>query len=131
MPLSIYTVTPITHCRRSVDVLFDESNVHIIPDYPQAVSEQQMEIAFAVGLPSSVTVVEGVSEHVIPQSTLLLIALQLSPVLAELSGAYVIGISAYQTTGPPSTADNMSQIVSGVVVPSVLLMLTICGLIVG
>lgn len=89
-----------------------------------------MEIAFAVGLPSSVTVMEGVTEHVIPQSTLLLIALQLSPVLAELSGAYVIGISAYQTTEPPST-DNMSQIVSGIVVPSVLLVLTICGLIIG
>lgn len=111
----------IFHFRRSKDPLFYESSTYIVPDYPREVSDSQLEIAFAVTLPSSVTLVSGVVDYFIPQSTLLSLGLELSPVLAELSGAYIIGMSAYKPTDLPITASLWSQIGVQVTVPSVLL----------
>ena len=100
--------------------------MHIVPDYPQELNQNQIEIAFAVALPAFVTLQPNVTHHFIPQSTLLLVGLQLSPVLATLSGSYIIGISAYKPTPPQD-----SQIVTGIAIVFTLLGLIIVGVLAG
>lgn len=63
----------------------------------------------------------GVTDYFIPQSTLLSLGLKLSPVLAELSGAYIIGMSAYKPTEVPTAPSIWSQVAIGIAVPSALL----------
>ena len=116
-----------TH-RRSDDVIFDASSVYVIPEYPNALGDTQMEIAFAVTLPFSLTLVSGATDYFIPQSTLLSLGLDLSPVLAETTGAYIIGISAYQPRAESSPASLWSQIGVAVTVPSVILTLLLLGI---
>ena len=87
-----------------------------------------MEIAFAVTIPFSLTLVPGETDYFVPQSTLLSLGLNLSPLLAESTGAYVIGISAYQPREDQSPASLWSQIRVGVTVPSVILILLLLGI---
>lgn len=56
-----------------------------------------------------------------PQSTLLSLGLELSRVLADLSGAYIIGISAYQPRKVPTTTSIWTQVAVGIAIPSALL----------
>ena len=107
------------------DVIFNENSTYIIPDYPQAVGDTQIEVAFAVSLPLTVALLAGATEYFIPQQTLLSVGLELSPVLAELSGAYIIGISAYQPTQAPTTVSKLLLIGAGIVVPLLLIVLII------
>ena len=100
--------------------------MHVVPGYPQSLNENQIEIAFAVAIPASVTLQSNVTHRFIPQSTLLLVGLQLSPVLATSSGSYIIGISVYQ---PAQTQDSL--IVTAIVILFTLLGLIVAGVLAG
>ena len=109
-------------CRRrdSAALQFTADNVMILPGYPQAIANS-LEVAFALRLPDDVTVVDLSKPALVPQSTLLTIGLDMTVPLAERTGVYVVGISAYEPPAPP-TSNNL-PLVLGTVVPSVLLLL--------
>ena len=102
--------------------------MYIIPEFPKGLDDSEMEIAFAVTIPVSLSLVSGVTDHFIPQSALLSLSLNLSPVLAESTGAYIIGISAYQPRTEESSPSLWSQIWVGVTVPSLILLLLLIGI---
>ena len=86
-----------------------------------------MEIAFAVTIPFSVTLTSDTSNYFIPQSTLLSLGLELSPLLAESTGAYIIGISAYRPV-KEGRATSPWPLVVGVTIPSLILTLLLLGI---
>lgn len=127
----IFLHTTCILCRRSEDVIFDETSTYIIPGYPQRLSDSQIEIAFAVIVPFSVTLTSDTVDYFIPQSTLLTLGLELSPVLAELSRAYIIGISAYQPTTQQRSPSLWSQIGAAVTISSILIIFIILSVSIG
>ena len=118
------------HLRQSEDAIFDESSTYIIPDYPQALSDSKIEIAFAVAIPAFITLTPDTANHFIPQSTLLSMGPQLSSVLAELSGAYIVGMSVYLPTRDEGRSD-WSQFGITLTVLSVVFILLLLGALIG
>ena len=72
------------HRRDSETVVFTPNDVLLLPDYPQAIGDS-LEVGYAL--------VHSVG--LVPQATLLSISIEMSPVLAERTGANVVGIGAW------------------------------------
>ena len=72
------------HRRDSETVVFTPDDVLLLPDYPRAIGDS-LEVGYAL--------VHSVG--LVPQATLLSISIEMSPVLAERTGANVVGIGIW------------------------------------
>ena len=99
---------------------FSADHVLILPGYPQDIADS-LSVAFALRLPDDIVIADLSRPALVPQSTLLTIGLDMTVPLAERTGVYVVGISAYEPPVTP-TSDKVPLIL-GTVIPSVLLLL--------
>ena len=72
------------HRRDSETIVFTLDDVLLLPDYPRAIDDS-LEVGYAL--------VHSVG--LVPQATLLSISIEMSPVLAERTGANVVGIGPW------------------------------------
>lgn len=68
-------------------MVFTLADILLLPDFPRAIGNS-LEVGFGLSFPYP-------SVGLVPQATLLSITLEMSPVLAERTGTYVVGISVW------------------------------------
>lgn len=85
-------------------------------------------MALALSIPDPYTLLDSLTAALVPQPTLLIICLGMTPSLVDSTGAYVLAISIYEPPTQPSKSSVDQELILGTVIPAVVLLLLITGI---